>query len=190
MPFDYMKHEALSKEKYEVREQINNFAKLGPKMRAYVLTSVEYYSVKNHLKSLVDDFYAGTSCYQRVMGIRLTVPLLKKDGNLQEIENLDKRVVEIERLIDEERQKEAIRLTKSKRAQEELRAPLAKQSLLFAMSAEKSLMSEQLVFVGPCWGKEFSDAFVNTMGYEKLPEQRETIGLALSQLRFGSANGF
>lgn len=201
-PFAYLDKKSYQGEVLEIREAIKGFdSNLSPYFNIYVLTPVVYYSVENHIKSDADlPIYASPACSQAFMAIDISIPVFRtlsqnidqirdRTNQLavglnkanQEIQNLARRVTELQVQVEKQRREAVLQELRLKKMKEEMAAIQAQRDFLryepmmLAIPKNSSINGDTRAIVGPCWGPDFEDIVLTSLGFTQVPGQREAL---------------
>lgn len=192
IPFDLLYEKTYQSQTPDKMKEIQGFKNNIAPFSAFVLAPVSGYSPGRHINSALTDMYLGTACYQHMIPIRLSVPVLQqsikesshsrsqmldKPTAEREVKSLESRLIETHRQIEEDRRRYVSSLTKKQKQLEYLKDAklLPEQFLMFAVSSKTSLSDNALSFIGPCWGSDFSEVFMNLLGFEEVEGQEHAL---------------
>lgn len=202
IPVDYLNKQSYEKEDFAVRDAISGFQKkLSPWFDIYVLTPVVYYSVENHIKATADlPIYAGPDCAQAFMAINITIPMFRsiiqnldqvrertnqlaqsQNKTNQELQNLARRVNELQAQVERQKREAVLQELRLKQMEEQVAAIRSQQRVIsydpvmFAIPKGKTINDEGHAILGPCWGPDFQDIVLTSLGFQGVPKQRELL---------------
>jgi hypothetical protein len=168
--------------------------------RVYLICPITYYSLTHHVASTNDyPIYAGVHS-QAFMGINISIPMFRQlsrkiteiearqtaseirlDMVETELQNLARRIEEIER-AEEQRQRELAlaRLAAERAAAETARIRAVERfipydPLAIAIPTTTDVSGDALCVVGPCWGPDFDAVVAEARGYKRVKGQRKLL---------------
>jgi len=202
IPYQYLDERSYEDESPEMKGAIKGFASnLEQWYDIYVLAPIHHYDVHKHVTAQQDfPIYAGLPCAQAFMAISIAIPMFRTltqsisqlrehtseiasqvNKHKDELTNLARRVGELQAQVEKQRQQEIIRQQENKRLRERLAALESRSNfwayepVMVAVPKGTAVTADTIAIVGPCWGPDFEDIVLASIGLNQVENQRELL---------------